>query len=158
MKTFKQIKHRLTSIGISTLERDFQREIPNCQISRVIAALAYLCQTLLDTLMEFCTSRSTVKIPFGITSMSMWRRVKWLNKITHRDHAPFRAKVKSIFAVGVVDVVKFRVLDGSCDWEKKFTLDRHDEDYATGIDLFNRLYYIYSIYFYHFESLERFPG
>lgn len=57
---FKQIKHRLTSIGISTLERDFQREIPNCQISRVIAALAYLCQTLLDTLMEFCASQWSI--------------------------------------------------------------------------------------------------
>lgn len=89
--------------------------------------------------------------------MPMWRRVKWLNKITHRDHAPFRAKVKSIFAVGVVDVVKFRVFDGSRDWEEKFTLDRHDEDYTKRID-FILLYYIYLIYFYHLESSWTFPG
>lgn len=40
-------------MGIGALERDFQREIPDSQISRVAAALAHLRQTLLDTLTGF---------------------------------------------------------------------------------------------------------
>ena len=40
----------LTSVRVGTLERDFQREVPDCQISWIVAALAHLRQTFLDTL------------------------------------------------------------------------------------------------------------
>lgn len=54
---------------------------------------------------------------------------RWPNKITHGDYAPFRTKVETVFAIGVVDVVKLPVLDGSCDREEKLTaLRRHDRD------------------------------
>ena len=53
---------------------------------------------------------------------------RWPNKITHGDYAPFRAKVESVFTIGVVDVVKLPVLDGSSDREEKLTLRRHGRD------------------------------
>ena len=56
------------------------------------------------------------------------QRFRWPNKITHGDYAPFRTEVESVFAVGVVDIVKFPVLEGSCDREEKLALHRHDRD------------------------------
>jgi hypothetical protein len=33
----------------------------------------------------------------------------------YRDHAPFRPQVETVFAVHVIGVIKFRMLDGSGD-------------------------------------------